>query len=158
MGQRCFFGAKWPPSALLIYSNVCYYCICICICIQLYICVSRSCHPLLSSLVMCPLPEQVTQSGHQGCHCICLLYYKYISNAAVFVYISNHQVISPVFVLYIYISPTIRVHLCVTTMMYTWPCQKVWMYTRLYTHTHSSSIIITELCSLSKEHCTQSTL
>ena len=44
-----------------IYSNDCYYCICICICIQLYICVSRSCHPLLSSLVMCPLPEQ---AGH----------------------------------------------------------------------------------------------
>ena len=140
------------PSSLIMCSF--YYCICICI--QLYICVSRSCHPLLSSLVMCPLPEQAGHPVwsprlplylspvlqiHIKCKCICIQ-----------VKWPSHQpcicVINIFHPLYVYI--------CVTTMMYTWPCQKVWMYTWLYTH--SSSIIITELCSLSKEHCTQSAL
>ena len=37
-----------------------------------------SCHPLPCSLVMCPLPGQVTQSGHHHCICTTVLYKLYL--------------------------------------------------------------------------------
>ena len=129
-----------------------------CICKQLYICVSRSCHPLLSSLVMCPLPEQAGHPVwsprlplylspvlqiHIKCSCICI----HLKSP-------SHQ--PCICIIYIYISPTIRVHLCHHNDVYVALPKSLDVHKIV--HTHSSSIIITELCSLSKEHCTQSTL